>query len=345
MRIFIAGASGAVGRPLVRRLAEAGHEVTGMTRTPEKAAALRELGAVPVVADALDREAVMAAVAQARPEVVVHQLTAIGPLNTRNLDAAFVATNRLRTEGTDNLVAAARAAGARRFVGQSFAPWSYKREGGPAKSEDDPLETDPPKHVEETLAAIRHLEAAVTGADGLEGIVLRYGGFYGPGTGIARGGDMLELIVKGRFPVVGDGGGVWSLRPHRGRGVGDRRGDRARRAGRLQRRRRRARAGARVAARARRGRRRPQAAAHAGLPRPAAARPGRLRDDDQPARGLQREGQARARLVARLPDLEGGVRRAVAGDALQRKGDGRVERRAQAWLPRASAGTVWAVGP
>jgi nucleoside-diphosphate-sugar epimerase len=211
MRIFIAGASGAVGQPLVRQLAAAGHEVTGMTRTPEKAAVLRELGAEPVVADALDAAAVMAAVQEAKPEVVVHQLTAIGPMNTRNLDAAFVATNRLRREGTDNLVAAARAAGVRRFVGQSFAPWSYKREGGPAKAEDDPLETDPPKHVEETLAAIRHLEAAVTGARDLEGIVLRYGGFYGPGTGIARGGDMLEMIVKGRFPVVGDGGGVWSL--------------------------------------------------------------------------------------------------------------------------------------
>jgi nucleoside-diphosphate-sugar epimerase len=211
MRIFIAGASGAVGRPLVRQLVAAGHEVTGMTRTPEKAAALRELGAEPVVADALDREAVMAAVRAARPEVVVHQLTAIGPMNTRNLDAAFKTTNRLRTEGTDHLVAAARAAGAQRFVGQSFAPWSYKREGSPAKAEDAPLETDPPKHVEETLAAIRHLEAAVTGAEGLEGIVLRYGGFYGPGTGLARGGDMLEMVTKGRFPVVGDGGGVWSL--------------------------------------------------------------------------------------------------------------------------------------
>jgi nucleoside-diphosphate-sugar epimerase len=211
MRIFVAGASGAVGQPLVRRLAEAGHEVHGMTRTPEKAARLRELGAVPVIADALDREQVIAAVRAARPEVVVHELTAIGPLNTRNLDAAFVATNRLRTEGTDNLIAAARAAGARRFVGQSFAPWSYKREGGPVKSEDDALETDPPKGVGNTLAAIRHLERAVTGAEGLEGVVLRYGGFYGPGTSIARGGDMLENIVKGRFPVVGDGAGVWSL--------------------------------------------------------------------------------------------------------------------------------------
>ena len=228
MRIFIAGASGAVGRPLVRRLAEAGHEVTGMTRTPDKAAALRELGAVPVVADALDREAVMAAVAQARPEVVVHQLTAIGPMNTRNLDAAFVATNRLRTEGTDNLVAAARAAGARRFVGQSFAPWSYKREGGPAKSEDDPLETDPPKHVEETLAAIRHLEAAVTGADGPRGDraalrrLLRARHGDRPRRRHARDGRQgpLPRGRRRRRRVV--------AAPHRGRGVGDRRGDRAR---------------------------------------------------------------------------------------------------------------------
>ena len=211
MRIFVAGASGAVGQPLVRRLAEAGHEVVGMTRTPAKAARLRELGAEPVVADALDRDAVTAAVRAAGPEVVVHQLTAIAGANLRNLDAAFVLTNRLRTEGTDHLIAAARAAGARRFVGQSFAPWSYKREGGPAKSEDAPLETSPPKHVEQTLAAIRHLEAAVTGAQGLEGIVLRYGGFYGPGTGLARDGEMTEMVLKGRFPVVGGGGGVWSL--------------------------------------------------------------------------------------------------------------------------------------
>jgi nucleoside-diphosphate-sugar epimerase len=211
MRIFIAGASGAVGRPLVRQLAEAGHEVTGTTRSPGKAALLRELGAEPAVVDALDRDAVIAAVREARPEVVVHQMTAIGTLNTRNLDAAFKATNRLRTEGTDHLIAAAREAGARRFVGQSFAPWSYRREGGPVKAEDDPLETDPPKHVEETLAAIRHLEAAVTGARDLEGIVLRYGGFYGPGTGMARDGDMVEMVAKGRFPVVGDGAGVWSL--------------------------------------------------------------------------------------------------------------------------------------
>jgi 2-alkyl-3-oxoalkanoate reductase len=211
MRIFIAGATGAVGQPLVRRLAAEGHQVTGMTRTPRKAALLRDLGAEPVVADALDRDAVNAAVRAARPEVVVHQLTAIGAMHPRNVDASFEATNKLRTEGTDNLIAAAREARARLFVAQSFAGWPYARVGGPVKAEDDPLDDDPPKGVRATIAAIRHLETAVTGATGLDGIVLRYGGFYGPGTGIARGGDMVENIAKGRFPVVGDGGGVWSL--------------------------------------------------------------------------------------------------------------------------------------
>jgi nucleoside-diphosphate-sugar epimerase len=211
MRIFIAGATGAVGQPLVRRLVAEGHEVSGMTRSPDKAALLSRLGAEPVVADALDRERVIAAVRAARPEVVVHQLTAIGELDLRNADATFAATNRLRTEGTDNLLAAARTAGVRLFVAQSYAGWPYAREGGPAKAEDAPLDPDPPRGIRETLAAIRYLEQAVTGAAGLDGIVLRYGGFYGPGTGLARGGDMLEPVIKGRFPVVGDGGGVWSL--------------------------------------------------------------------------------------------------------------------------------------
>jgi nucleoside-diphosphate-sugar epimerase len=211
MRIFIAGASGAVGQPLVRKLVAGGHEVTGMTRTERKAALLRDLGAEPVVADALDRDAVTAAVAAARPEVVVHQLTAIGGLNPRNVDASFEATNRLRTEGTDILIDAARAAGARLFVAQSYAGWPYARIGGPVKVEDDPLDQDPPKGVRATIAAIRHLEQATLSAPGITGVVLRYGGFYGPGTGLARGGDMVENVTKGRFPVVGDGGGVWSF--------------------------------------------------------------------------------------------------------------------------------------
>jgi nucleoside-diphosphate-sugar epimerase len=210
MRIFIAGASGAVGQPLIRRLVADGHEVTGMTRTAGKAALLRDLGAEPVVADALDRDAVTAAVLAARPEVVVHQLTAISAMK-RNIDAAFETTNRLRTEGTDNLIAAAQKAGTRLFVAQSFAPWVYAREGGPVKAEDDPLDPDPPKGVRATSAAIRHVEEAVTGAAGLDGVILRYGGFYGPGTGIARGGDMLQIVEKGRFPVVGDGRAVWSF--------------------------------------------------------------------------------------------------------------------------------------
>jgi 2-alkyl-3-oxoalkanoate reductase len=210
MRIFIAGATGAVGQPLVRKLVAEGHEVTGTTRSEAKAGLLRDLGATPVVLDALDRDAVFAAVGAAQPEVVVHQLTAITDFK-RNIDAAFSPTNRLRTEGTDNLIAAAQEAGARLFVAQSFAAWVYAREGGPVKAEDDPLDADPPKSVRATSAAIRHVEDAVTGAAGLDGIVLRYGGFYGPGTGLARGGDMIEMVEKGRFPVVGDGGAVWSF--------------------------------------------------------------------------------------------------------------------------------------
>ena len=211
MRIFIAGATGAVGQPLVRRLAAAGHEVTGMTRTPHKAELLRGLGAEPVVADALDHDAVVAAVVAARPDVVVHQLTAIDEMNARNVDASFAATNRLRTEGTDNLLEAARRAGARMFVAQSFAGWPYAPEGARAKTEDAPLDPDPPKGLRATHAAIRHVEEAATSATGITGIVLRYGGFYGPGTGLSPGGDMFEMVAKRKFPVVGDGGGVWSL--------------------------------------------------------------------------------------------------------------------------------------
>jgi nucleoside-diphosphate-sugar epimerase len=211
MKIFVAGATGALGRRLVPMLVEGGHEVTGMTRTPGKAASLAEQGATPVVADALDREAVLEAVRAARPEVVVHQLTAIGELDVRNVDRGFAATNRLRTEGTDILLAAAREAGARRFVAQSFAGWPYAREGGPAKDENAPLDPDPPKDIRQTLAAIRHLEGAVLGATGIEGIVLRYGGFYGPGTGMARGADQFEAVRARKFPLVGGGGGIWSL--------------------------------------------------------------------------------------------------------------------------------------
>ena len=179
MKIFVAGATGALGRQLVPKLAERGHEVTGMTRTESKRALLEELGATPVLADALDADAVGEAVAKAEPEVVVHQLTAIGKFEPRNVDGAFAETNRLRTEGTDILLAAAKAAGARRFVAQSNAMVPYERVGGPVKTEEDPLMDDPPASFARSLLAIKHVERAVTSADGIEGVVLRYGGFYG----------------------------------------------------------------------------------------------------------------------------------------------------------------------
>jgi nucleoside-diphosphate-sugar epimerase len=212
MRILVAGATGALGRQLVPRLGAAGHEVWGMTRTAAKADLVRQLGGTPVVADALDPEAVARAVAEAEPEAIVHQLTALsGSLDVRHFDRVFALTNRLRTEGTDHLLAAGRAAGVRRFVAQSYAGWPYAREGGPVKDEDDPLDPSPAPAMRETLAAIRQLEAAVTGAQWTEGIALRYGGFYGPGTSFEPGGEQFEQLRKRRYPIVGGGGGVWSF--------------------------------------------------------------------------------------------------------------------------------------
>jgi nucleoside-diphosphate-sugar epimerase len=212
MKIFVAGATGALGSRLVPLLVKGGHEVVGMTRSSEKAADLRRLGAEPMVADGLDRNAVLRAVRQARPEVVVHQLTALaGMTSFRKFDEGFALTNRLRTQGADHLLAAALDAGTRRFVAQSFAGWPFARAGGPVKTEDAPLDPNPPAELRRTLDAIRHLESAVLGAEGLEGVVLRYGGFYGPGTSVGVGGFMLDSIRKRRFPIVGAGTGVWSF--------------------------------------------------------------------------------------------------------------------------------------
>jgi nucleoside-diphosphate-sugar epimerase len=212
MRIFVAGATGALGRQLLPKLVEHGHEVTGMTRTPEKASIVEELGARAAIADALDAEEVASAVANAEPEVIVHELTSISDLGSmRNVDRAFETTNRLRTEGTDHLLAAGKAIGVQRFVAQSFAAWLYERVGGPVKTEDDPLDPEPIGPVRETFEAIRYVENAVTGADWTVGIALRYGGFYGPGTSIWSGGEHLEPIRQRKFPVVGNGAGVWSF--------------------------------------------------------------------------------------------------------------------------------------
>jgi nucleoside-diphosphate-sugar epimerase len=211
MRVFVAGATGAIGKQLVPRLVAAGHEVHGMTRTESKQALLYELGAVPVVADALDPDQVADAVARARPDVIVHQLTAIGAVDPRHFDRDFALTNRLRTEGTDHLLSAAHAVGVRRFVAQSNGAFGYARTGGALKSEDDPLDPSPPRAMRGMVAAIRHLEEAVLGADWTKGIVLRYGAFYGPGTSLAPGEEQFELVRKRRFPVVGDGGAVFSF--------------------------------------------------------------------------------------------------------------------------------------
>jgi nucleoside-diphosphate-sugar epimerase len=209
MRVLVAGATGAIGRQLVPRLVAAGHEVHGMTRYGSKQAMLDELGAVPVVADALDPDQVAEAVGRARPDVIVHQLTALAGVGMRNLKRAAALTNRLRTEGTDHLLSAGQAVGVQRFVAQSIG--LYARTGGPVKSEEDPLDPAPPGRLREGAAGIRHLEEAVLGARSTEGIVLRYGGFYGPGTNMAPGGELSEMVRKRRFPLVGDGGGVWSF--------------------------------------------------------------------------------------------------------------------------------------
>jgi nucleoside-diphosphate-sugar epimerase len=203
-----------LGRVLVPKLVERGHEVAGMTRSESKRELVSGLGATPVVADALDPRAVAQAVAEAEPEIIVHQLTALtGGIHTRKIERSFELTNRLRSEGTDHLLAAGRAIGIRRFVAQSYAGWPFARVGGPVKTEDDPLDADPPQQLRNTLAAIRHLEDAVTGAADVEGIVLRYGGFYGPGTWLERDpeGEQVAELRKRKLPVVGDGGGVWSF--------------------------------------------------------------------------------------------------------------------------------------
>jgi 2-alkyl-3-oxoalkanoate reductase len=208
MNIFIAGATGAVGRALIPKLIEHGHAVTGTTRSPAKADSIRALGATPAVADGLGREAVAAAVRAAQPDVIVHQMTALAGLgDPRKFQRSFAATDRLRTEGTDNLLAAAAEVGAT-VVAQSYAGWPYEPAGGAVKDEDAPLMADPPKQMRGTVAALRHVEGAVTAAGG---IALRYGGFYGPGTGLVRGGEQWKLVQARKFPIVGDGGGIWSF--------------------------------------------------------------------------------------------------------------------------------------
>ncbi|MBA3330601.1 MAG: NAD(P)-dependent oxidoreductase [Actinobacteria bacterium] len=212
MRVFIAGASGAIGRRLVPLLTASGHEVIGTTRNTDKAVALRQLGVEPVVMDGLDRDAVLQAVADAVPDVVIQEQTALsGKMNMRKFDQSFAATNKLRTDGTEYLLEAAVEAGALRFLAQSYTGWPNAREGGPIKTEDDPLDATPPKAMRETLEAIRQQERLVIEAKTVEGLALRYGTLYAPGTAMVKGREYVEAIRKRRFPIIGDGDGIWSF--------------------------------------------------------------------------------------------------------------------------------------
>jgi 2-alkyl-3-oxoalkanoate reductase len=206
MRVFLAGATGAIGRRLVPQLVDRGHSVVATTRTQDKVELLRALGAEPVVVDGLDAAGVGEAVARAEPDAIVHQMTALaGTPNLKHFDKWFAVTNELRTQGTKHLLAAADASGVERFVAQSFTGWNNARDDGPIKTEDDPLDDHPAAEQTQSLAAIRFLEEAVLSAP-LEGIVLRYGSFYGPGASES----LVEMVRKRKLPVIGAGTGVWS---------------------------------------------------------------------------------------------------------------------------------------
>jgi 2-alkyl-3-oxoalkanoate reductase len=192
-------------------LVSAGHSVVGLTRNPAKADAIRRAGAEPAVADALNRAATVAAVASAKPDVIVHEMTSLSAASDlRRFEQTFAATNRLRTEGLNNLLAGAKQAGTRRIVAQSFCGWPYAREGGPVKAEGDPLDPEPPRELRRTLEAIRYLENGLTASSEIEGVVLRYGAFYGPNTGLFDG-PMIDQLRRRRVPLIGDANGWWSF--------------------------------------------------------------------------------------------------------------------------------------
>jgi 2-alkyl-3-oxoalkanoate reductase len=212
MKVLVTGGTGAIGKFLLPLLAENKHEVVALTRSVTKAVQLEDSGVSAVIVDPLDKPRLIAAVRRAEPDVIIHQLTALsGVGNLRKFDQEFALTNRFRTEVTDTLLAAARTIGTRRFIAQSYCGWPYAKKGGPVKTEEDPLDPKPPEGFTKTLAAIRYLEDKVCSTTFLEALALRYGMFYGPGTAIGKGGTILKMARKRRFPIVGGGGGVWSF--------------------------------------------------------------------------------------------------------------------------------------
>lgn len=211
MRVFVAGATGAVGRELVPGLISAGHTVAGLARSAAKAEAIKRAGAQPIVADIFDAPTIRQALVSFQPEIVIDELTGLsGMTDLAHFDRTFTATNLLRTEGTDLLLLAAREAGARRFIAQSYCGWTMARGGDAVKPESEPLDPDPPQEMRHTLDAIQYLERTVTGSAAPEGIVLRYGSFYGVGTGVLEPA-MIDHIRRRRMPLLGDGGGWWSF--------------------------------------------------------------------------------------------------------------------------------------
>jgi 2-alkyl-3-oxoalkanoate reductase len=215
MKILVAGASGAMGRALIPLLVRAGHDVVGMVQRPRSAEVVHSLGAEPRTADALDAVAVLSCFREVRPQVVIHQLTAIpAALDMRHFDREFALTNLLRTEGTRHLLAAAVEVGATHFLAQSFAGWTYGRKGNgksKLKSEEDALDPDPPRRLRTTLDALKSLERGVLSESRVTGTVLRYGAFYGPHTSIAKDGSIVQAVRRRKLPLVGEGAGVWSF--------------------------------------------------------------------------------------------------------------------------------------
>ncbi len=213
MKVFLAGSTGVIGRCLLPLLVENGHEVAALVRSPDKARQVEAFGAHAIVANALDRDELTSAVKQAEPEVVIHQLTGLANAvwNFNKFDKEFALTNRFRSETADTLLSAARLVHARRFIAQSFCGWPFAREGGPIKTEQDPLDPHPPSSFAQSFAAIRHVEQAVTDGTDIEAFALRYGLLYGPGTAIAKDGMIVDLVRKRQFPIAGNGGGIWSF--------------------------------------------------------------------------------------------------------------------------------------
>src|SRR4030088_163707 len=203
MKVLVTGGTGAIGKFLLPRLLENKHEGVALTRSVAKAALLEDTGMSAVIVDPLDKVQLIAMVRRAEPDVIIHQLSALsGVGNLRKFDQEFALTNRFRTEVTDTLLAAARTIGTRRFIAQSYCGWPYAKKGGPAKTEEDPLDPKPPEGFARTLAAIRYLEDKISSTTFLEAVALRYGMFYGPGTAIGKGGAIVKRVRQPRFPIA-----------------------------------------------------------------------------------------------------------------------------------------------